>query len=93
MHIADFQQRIRDIYFERDSARGAAATFIWLTEEVGELAREMRRDNPQRRLEEFSDVLAWIVSLASLCGIDMEQAAARYADGCPKCRRTPCSCP
>ena len=92
MQISEFQQRIRDIYFERDSTRGPETTFMWFVEEVGELSRELRRGDDSRREEEFSDVLAWLVSLASLYGIDMEKAAARYAGGCPKCRRTPCGC-
>jgi NTP pyrophosphatase (non-canonical NTP hydrolase) len=93
MTISEFQQRICDIYLERDSARGIHPTFTWFVEEVGELAKELRRDDHKRLEEEFSDVFAWLVSLAAQCGIDLETAAARYASGCPKCRRTPCACP
>jgi NTP pyrophosphatase (non-canonical NTP hydrolase) len=45
------------------------------------------------RTEEVSDVLAWLASLANQAGVDLEEAAARYADGCPKCGRIPCECP
>ena len=90
--IGEFQQRIRNIYFERDNARGAAETFRWLIEEVGELARAMRGTDPDNLREEFGDVLAWVVSLASIPGVDMEQAAAKYNRGCPKCGETPCAC-
>jgi NTP pyrophosphatase (non-canonical NTP hydrolase) len=92
MQIREFQQNIRDIYFERDNARGIHPTFAWLVEEVGELSRELRHSDPKRLEEEFSDVFAWLVSLASLCGVDIEQAAGRYAAGCPKCGATPCEC-
>lgn len=92
MTISQFQQRIRDIYYERDSARGASGTFVWFIEEVGELARAVRRGDAEEMGEEFSDVLAWLVSLASICGVDVEQAAGKYADGCPKCKGTPCGC-
>jgi NTP pyrophosphatase (non-canonical NTP hydrolase) len=37
-------------------------------------------------------VLAWLGSLANLAGVDLEQAAARYANGCPKCGTIPCAC-
>lgn len=92
MRISEFQQKIRDIYFERDSARGILPTFVWLVEEIGELARETRRDDKTRLEEEFSDVFAWLVSLASQMDIDLERAAGRFASGCPKCGETPCGC-
>ena len=92
MTVSEFQQLIREIYFEKDSRRGVDGTFRWLTEEVGELARALRKDEPGNLAEEFADVFAWLASLASLKGIDLESAAAKYASGCPKCRLTPCRC-
>ena len=92
MDIGEFQKKIEQIYFEKDSARGAMGTFAWLVEEIGELSRSIRRGDAAERTEEFSDVLAWLCSLASICGVDMETAAARYQNGCPKCSAAPCSC-
>ena len=43
-------------------------------------------------LFELSDVLAWVASLANQLGLSLEQAAARYANGCPKCHAAPCRC-
>lgn len=95
MTIREFQQRIERIYFERDAARGVDRTFVWFTEEVGELAKEVRREprDPVRLRLEMADVFAWLVTLASQMGVDLEDAAAYYAAGCPKCGGTPCSCP
>lgn len=92
MEIKDFQKQIENIYFEKDSKRGEMGTFAWLVEEVGELSRAIRRGGKDEMVEEFSDVFAWLASLASQCGVSMEDAASRYADGCPKCENTPCSC-
>lgn len=92
MHLGEFQQTIETIYGARDRQRGRDGTFRWLIEEVGELARAMRDRDPRVLREEISDVLAWTVSIASLCGVDVEQAASRYAQGCPKCHQTPCAC-
>ncbi len=94
MGIGAFQKTIEDTYFDRDSARGVDRTFTWFVEEVGELAKEIRRDprDVQRLTEEMSDVLAWLTTLASLLDIPMTECARRYADGCPKCRRMPCEC-
>ena len=93
MDIRDFQRRIEEIYYERDSARGLAGTHMWFCEEVGELTRALRRDNRDELEGEFADVLAWLSTLASIAGIDLEAAArAKYADGCPRCAATPCTC-
>ena len=94
MTIQEFQNLIERIYYDRDAERGVEGTFVWFTEEVGELAKEIRRE--QRDIErlraEFADVFAWMSTLASLLGVDLTDAAKIYADGCPKCRSTPCSC-
>jgi NTP pyrophosphatase (non-canonical NTP hydrolase) len=98
--IAEFQKLIEEIYFERDSARGRDGTFVWFVEEVGELARALARPpagDPEAAREalrqEFADVLAWLATLASIAGVDLESAArAKYEDGCPKCRAIPCAC-
>jgi NTP pyrophosphatase (non-canonical NTP hydrolase) len=92
MDLPGFQRSMRATYFERDSARGADATFRWMVEEVGELARAMRHDDPRNLRDEFGDVLAWLASLANLMGVELDQAAERYANGCPKCGRSPCGC-
>lgn len=97
MTISEFQKIIEDIYFERDNKRGVDKTFTWFIEEVGELAKEIRRlhalsENKTRLKEEFADVFAWLTTLASLLGIDLEEAAQIYSQGCPKCHRIPCEC-
>lgn len=93
MDLAEFQDLMRRTYLERDERRGRDATFRRLVEEVGELARTLRREDPKARTEEVSDVLAWLASLANQAGVDLEEAAARYEGGCPKCGRIPCRCP
>jgi len=90
--IRAFQEQIEAIYGERDQARGLASTHMWFVEEVGELARALRAREPQNLREEFGDVFAWLCTLASMTGVDMEEAARRYADGCPRCTGTPCAC-
>lgn len=92
MDIARFQAAIEATYGARDRARGEAAAFLWFVEEVGELAEALRRGSPAERTLEFGDVLAWLVTLASLHGVDMAAAAERFAAGCPKCGRQPCGC-
>lgn len=93
MEIAELQETLRRTYYRRDAGRGSDATFRWMAEEVGELARALRRDDPQNLEQEFGDVLAWLTSLANLTDVDLERAAARYENGCPKCGEIPCACP
>jgi len=92
MQIDEFQSLIEKTYFDRDSARGMGGTFMWFIEEVGELATALRQEDKDALKGEFADVLAWLCTLASLAGIRMEEAIAKYADGCPACRRMPCDC-
>ena len=88
-----FQRRIEVLYGDRDQERGIDGTFVWFIEEVGELARALKGGDAENLREEFADVLAWLTTLASLAGVDMEEASRRYAGGCPRCGATPCSCP
>ncbi len=93
MTIAEFQSLIEDIYYEKDAARGMEATFMWFVEEVGELSESLRSGDIEDREREFADVAAWLATLASIAGVDLEEALAlQYADGCPKCGQTPCVC-
>ena len=43
MTIEAFQKQIENIYYTRDAARGVPLTFTWFVEEVGELAKEIRK--------------------------------------------------
>jgi len=92
MKISEFQELIEKTYFDRDSARGMGGTFMWFTEEVGELATALREGTREEQESEFADVLAWLCTLASLKGIRMEEAVRKYAQGCPRCRKIPCDC-
>lgn len=88
-----FQALIEAIYLERDSARGVQGTLLWFVEEVGELVRAIRRGEAKNLREEFADVYAWLATLASLHGLDLEAVGReKYAMGCPKCRTSPCAC-
>jgi len=92
MEIAELQAVLRRTYVERDARRGRDATFRWMTEEVGELARAIRTGDRENLVHEFGDVLAWLTSLANLTDVGLEEAAARYANGCPRCGASPCVC-
>jgi len=92
MTIRQFQQAIGETYLEKDSSRGIFASFGWLVEEVGELAGALRNGGHGELAHEFADCLAWLASLANMTGVDLEDAAGRYASGCPRCNRSPCEC-
>ncbi|MBV8693452.1 MAG: pyrophosphohydrolase [Actinobacteria bacterium] len=92
MELAAFQQHMASTYGDRDAARGVTATVAWLAEEVGELARAVRKGDRAEQVHEVGDVLAWLASLANQLGVTLEEAASRYAGGCPKCGSSPCRC-
>ena len=92
--ISDFQALIKDMYFEKDLARGIDGTFMWLMEEIGELATSLRSGDHEERLGEFADVLAWLATIANVAGIDLNEAILRkYGTGCPGCNKLVCICP
>jgi NTP pyrophosphatase (non-canonical NTP hydrolase) len=93
--ITEFQRLMSSLYGERDSARGANATILWLVSEVGELAEAMVKGKPLESLEnEAADILAWLCSVCNVLGIDLEESAtSKYNKECPRCGNTPCSCP
>jgi NTP pyrophosphatase (non-canonical NTP hydrolase) len=94
MTIAEFQDLIRRTYHARDEARGVDKDYLWFTEEVGELAEAVRKRDRKMISEEVADVLAWLCTISSLTGVDVEAAAlAKYGRGCPRCGAIPCSCP
>ena len=91
--IAQFQKLIRDMYLEKDLARGVDGTFMWLMEEVGELASALRNGTHEERLGEFADVLAWLTTIANVVGVDLAEAVERkYGVGCPGCGQIVCRC-
>jgi NTP pyrophosphatase (non-canonical NTP hydrolase) len=90
--LAEFQRLIERLYFEKDRRRGLPGTFMWFAEEVGELAAALRDGTRREQEAEFADVLAWLSTLASLAGVELESAAQKYARGCPVCRHSPCTC-
>ncbi len=91
--IGALQRRIGELYGSKDAARGDAGTFLWLAEEVGELATALRTGTPEELALEMADVLAWLLTLANIRGVDVEAAAWRkYGEACPGCGATPCRC-
>ena len=92
--LYDFQKLIRNMYYEKDVQRGATATFLWLAEEVGELAAAIRSGTKDELRGEFADVLAWMTTIANVLDIDLTEAVReKYGSGCPGCGRLVCECP
>lgn len=107
--IQAFQNLIREMYFEKDVTRGVPATFMWLMEEVGELASALRETSPEEKArmdrvefearrdnlkQEFADVLAWLATIANVVDVDLGAAIAKkYGAGCPGCQGFVCVCP
>jgi NTP pyrophosphatase (non-canonical NTP hydrolase) len=93
MHIREFQELMRSLYFHRDSDRGVIGTYEWLVDEVKELGEALHSNNLKEAEKEFADVIAWLASLANVTGIDLERAALeKYPGTCPKCGHIPCQC-
>jgi len=91
--LPELQQAIARLYGAKDERRGLEGTFMWMMEEVGELAACLRGGNKTNLAAEFADVLAWLATLANLAGVDLDAAVrAKYGSGCPGCGKAPCIC-
>ena len=91
--ISGLQTLIAEMYSQKDEARGVDGTFMWLMEEVGELAAALRHGSPDKLAREFADVLAWLVTIANVAHVDLEQAVLeKYGRGCPGCGQMVCRC-
>ena len=91
--LADFQSLIAAMYSSKDEARGVDGTFMWLMEEIGELAAALREGTSEEWADEFADVLAWLVTIANVVKVDLQQAVLeKYGSGCPGCGEMVCVC-
>ena len=93
MHIHEFQEMMKRLFFHRDLERGVKGTYEWLVDEVKELGEALEGNDREAVEKEFADVIAWLASLANITGIDLEVAAInKYPSRCPKCQHSPCQC-
>jgi NTP pyrophosphatase (non-canonical NTP hydrolase) len=95
MNVSDFQNLIKELYFHQDSKRGTKNTFIWLIEEIGELANLLKEQklDKEKVSQEIADIIAWTISIANLLDIDVEKALnEKYPNKCIKCNENPCKC-
>jgi NTP pyrophosphatase (non-canonical NTP hydrolase) len=82
MTLMEAQQLIERMYSAKDRKRGAAGTFLWLMEEVGELAAAIGEGQPHHEKE----------TLANVEGVDLTRAMEKYRNGCPGCGEMVCRC-
>ncbi len=93
MNISDLQALIERMYSDKDRKRGTPATFLWLSEEFGELAAALREGTHEEMESEFADVIAWLVTLANINDVDLTKALRdKYGEGCPGCGNYVCNC-
>jgi NTP pyrophosphatase (non-canonical NTP hydrolase) len=82
--LKDLQEYIWQMHLDRGFSDDPAKKMLMLTEEVGELAKAVRQEagmgftettKRTETAEELADVLIVLLSLSSLLGVDIHQAA------------------
>jgi NTP pyrophosphatase (non-canonical NTP hydrolase) len=93
VELRHLQDLMKVHYGRKDETRGDERTCLWLVSEVGELADAIRREDTENIEEEIADVLAWLLSLANVVNVDVQDAVMKkYGERCPRCDRSPCTC-
>ncbi|MCA9035983.1 MAG: nucleotide pyrophosphohydrolase [Planctomycetaceae bacterium] len=93
MTLDELQKLIDQMYSRKDQARGVEGTFMWLMEEIGELAAALRESPKEEIAREFADVLAWLATIANIAEINLTEAIQqKYGNGCPGCGQMICTC-
>ncbi len=87
--IKDIQDAVRELHEQHDwPVRTAESRALWLSIEVGELLREVQQygwdpdradETRVRASHEMYDVMWNLVDLATIMGVDLEQAFAEKA--------------
>jgi NTP pyrophosphatase (non-canonical NTP hydrolase) len=75
--ISDFQKHISTRYEQVDRERGTPKTFLWLIEEIGELATALNGSDRANLEDEFADVIAWLCTLANINDVDLASAISK----------------
>lgn len=81
--LADYQRRIREIVEEKGWTTDPNEIFVLFTEEVGELAKELRRrwkygeEGKDKAAAELADVFMYLMDLANHFGVDLDDAVRK----------------
>jgi NTP pyrophosphatase (non-canonical NTP hydrolase) len=78
MEVSALQKLVRERYYKTDSERGIYHTSLWFHEEVGELSSAIANGDMKNAKEEVADVFMWLMTLANLMNIDMEEALTDF---------------
>ena len=84
-----------DVVVEIGSGLGALTAALAAVEPPPARILAVERDPDMLRVlaAEFADVLAWLVTIANVAQIDLEQAVLdKYGRGCPGCGQMVCRC-
>jgi len=74
MTIYDAQEKVRDFVRDQNWKVDDSTIFNHLVEEIGEVARELRKGNEDKLKEELADVLFLLLKLSNEKGISLEEA-------------------
>jgi len=74
--LSHFQQYVRQLNLERGFNNTTESSFIHMTSEIGELAKEFQRENKNKKEIgfELADVFIFLLDLANQNGVDLEKA-------------------
>jgi len=84
MEMRELCKKVKEKYYEIDSASGSLFLLSVFFEEAGELAEAVRKNEIREIEEELADVLFMIISIANFFGVNPEsKLVEKYLKGDP----------
>jgi len=92
--ISEWQDMFAQLYGKRNEALSRETLCLHIVEEVGEVARDLRKEDYVSLREDLPDVFAWLCAYCELVGINLEDAVwEKYPRVCPYClQKKNCVC-
>ncbi|MFW9997256.1 MAG: MazG nucleotide pyrophosphohydrolase domain-containing protein [Candidatus Odinarchaeota archaeon] len=94
-----WQLMFKKIYGNVNRVQSIEQIGFHLMEEIGEVAKEIRRSNTEELKDELADVFAWIMGLILKCEdllakeiLSSKLLWDRYPNSCHECEANPCTC-
>lgn len=94
-NLNEWQRTLYVIYGQGNNERSLDEIAFHLFEEIGEVAKALRKKDKKEIVEEVADSFAWLIAVVNRHDPEIridDMVYNRYSDKCPHCNMKPCRC-